>query len=120
MARPSRAHPSRRTHLRCLANPNPSRTPPSHPIPPAIAHPPRRACLTLGRWARHGNTQVVGTQEEFAAGEAADAYHQTVHAVMPREGDVLTLSLTICISLCAFAMLNLVAPLMQGTRLGPF
>jgi len=51
---------------------------------------------------------------------AADDFHQTVHAVMPREdtdGLVHTLSLTICISLCAFAMLGLAAPLMQGMRI---
>jgi len=62
---------------------------------------------------------MVFSRAEFDKMEPAASHHQTVHAVMPREdkdGTVSTLSLTICLSLVAGAMLGLAAPFVQSAR----
>ena len=66
------------------------------------------------------NERMVFSLEEFDQMEPTDSHHQTVHAVMQRDdkdGTVLTLSTTICLSLVAGAgMLRLPAPCLQSTR----
>jgi hypothetical protein len=62
---------------------------------------------------------MVFSRAAFDKMEPAASHHQTVHAVMPREDKdctVSTLSLTICLSLVAGAMLGLDAPFVQSAR----
>lgn len=70
---------------------------------------------SVSTWPRYHNVLNVYSLDAFLAATPTKAFYQTAHAAMRRTGvkDLFTLSLTICISLCSFAMLGLRLPLRQ-------
>ena len=69
---------------------------------------------SVSTWARFGNALNVYSLKAFRLATPTAAFFQTAHAVMMRKAiNLRTLSLTICISLCAFGMLGMTLALRQ-------
>lgn len=69
----------------------------------------------VSTWPRYGNELNVYSLRDFLLAKPTNAFFQTAHAAMRRPAvkELFTLSLTICISLCSFALLGLRLPLRQ-------
>eukprot|EP00321_Phaeocystis_globosa_P006416 CAMPEP_0118813168 /NCGR_PEP_ID=MMETSP1162-20130426/2750_1 /TAXON_ID=33656 /ORGANISM="Phaeocystis Sp, Strain CCMP2710" /LENGTH=453 /DNA_ID=CAMNT_0006742933 /DNA_START=263 /DNA_END=1622 /DNA_ORIENTATION=+ len=70
---------------------------------------------SVSTWPRYHNALNVYGLAAFLEATPTKAFFQTAHAAMRRSGvkGLFTLSLTICISLCSFAMLGLCLALRQ-------
>ena len=82
------------------------------PENPFLGESPEGASVST--WARYGNDLNVHSLKAFRLATPTAAFFQTAHAVMKRKAiNLRTLSLTICISLCAFGMLGMTLALRQ-------